>query len=134
MKNLLRSVARGAVALSSTVAAITSAFDANYDNLATPAVGPPASLGTYEELAYTSFSVISTSNTLAGGIAPHSAPMFVGSTPNANATPSITVVPPYKTFSMKRFWFGCEADLDQGQAEVAVQCTITLAAFEKAND
>lgn len=35
---------------------------------------------------------------------------------------------------MKRFWFGCEADLDQGQAEVAVQCTITLAAFEKAND
>ncbi len=35
---------------------------------------------------------------------------------------------------MKSFWFGCDADLDQGAANQAVQCTITLAAFTKGND
>lgn len=44
----------------------------------------------------------------------------------------ITVVPPYKTFSLKSFWFGCDADLDQGVVNVATQCTITVAAFIEA--
>ncbi len=43
-------------------------------------------------------------------------------------------MPPYKTFSLKSFYFGCDADLDQGLVNQAVQCTITLAAFKKASN
>ena len=50
-----------------------------------------------------------------------------------NGTPSVTVAPPYKTLTLKDFWFGCDAELQEVAANVAVQCTITVAAFKKGN-
>lgn len=134
MKSLFCSLFGASFALASTVTAKTATFDANYDNLTTTEAGPPAPLETYDFLAYSSFSVLSNSLDLEGGIAPHSEPIYVGPDPQPTVTPSFAVVPPYKTFSLKSFWFGCDADLDQGLANQAVQCTVTLAAFKEASD
>lgn len=69
---------------------------------------------------------------LVGGVAPHSEPNYVGPDPDpTDGTPNITVVSPFKTFSPKSFWFGCDADLDEGAVNVATQCTIVVTAFKQ---
>lgn len=90
--------------------------------------------GTYEDLTYNSFIVINNTLAIVGGVAPHSPPNNILGVQSSNGTPSVTVATPYKTFSLESFWFGCDADLQQGSVNVAKQCTLTVAAFQKAND
>ena len=73
---------------------------------------------------------------LVGGIVPHSETNFIGTVPppTASGTPNITVALPYITFSLKSFWFGCEAITGQGFVSEVVQCTVTVAAFKKGQE
>lgn len=138
MKRLSCSILRAILTFASTVAATTTSFDANYDDLPATEAGSVASgLGTYNALTYNSFIVVSNSLALAGGVAPHSPPNNIitgASFQSTNGTPSITVAPPYTKFSLNSFWFGCDAELQEAVVNVATQCTITLAAFEEASE
>ena len=45
------------------------------------------------------------------------------------ATPSVTVLSPYKTFGLKSLYFGCLLPLENGAVAETTQCTVTVAGF-----
>ena len=88
-------------------------------------------VGTYDSLLYETFDFASESDLLLGGVnysSPKTA-IFTSTQTQNNATPSVTVVAPFKTFTFKSFYFGCILPLENGFAAEATQCTVTVAGF-----
>lgn len=44
-------------------------------------------------------------------------------------TPTFTIAPPYKTFVLIDFYFGCPARTTESTANLDLQCTVTVAGF-----
>ena len=51
-----------------------------------------------------------------------------------SGTASFAVASTYQSFSLFDFFFGCTVRLNEGDVDVAAQCTITLAGFLRSTD
>lgn len=118
--------------------ASTTEVTANFDNLtasALPVLG--SGVGTYEGITYNSFSLVDNADETVGGVATHTEPNAIltsSEQQGTNGTPSLTIAKPYSSLGLINFWFGCAAHTGEAVAGLALQCTITVAAFESSSD
>lgn len=80
-------------------------------------------LGTYQDIIYDAWFVVSSATSLAGGFAPESPPntIFTNNAVQAtNGTPTFTVAPPYTSGNFKSFYFACQ--LSSKENVVGVHC------------
>ncbi|KAL6716655.1 hypothetical protein ACLMJK_006223 [Lecanora helva] len=113
---------------------------ATYDDLTSvPAVGNP--VGTYKGLTYEAFVVggppLGVSLPSVGGVAAQSGHNYAVSeiVRNVlNGTTSVVVASPYKSVSLLDFYFGCSTATANGVVKEAIECTITVAGFQKSKN
>ncbi|CAD6590186.1 MAG: hypothetical protein ASARMPRED_004606 [Alectoria sarmentosa] len=72
-----------------------------------------------------------------GGVAIHTPPNAILTTSEqqgTNGTPSLTVAKPYTSIGLVDFWFGCSAHTSESVANLATQCSVTVAAYQSPSD
>ncbi|MDI1490828.1 MAG: hypothetical protein OHK93_002033 [Ramalina farinacea] len=122
--------------LKDTHALPTTDVTAKYDDLPStqPSTNPPNS---YDGLGYSEWDIASSPAIQIGGVVGPSAPnrIIAGFNTEAPGTaPSLTVLSPYTSFRFLDFYFGCATRTDEGTANLATECTITVSGFTKAGD
>ena len=106
-----------------------------FDDLPTiPREGQLSPVGIYKGINFETFHVASPGvlNESAAGLIPHSDPNVALSLSNSATRYLLTTLYPSsttKSLSLSSFYYGCAADLEQGEASVAVACTITATGF-----
>ncbi|CAD6587443.1 MAG: hypothetical protein ASARMPREDX12_002842 [Alectoria sarmentosa] len=92
-------------------------------------------------LALTSYAstieVTADVNDVVGGVAIHTPPNAILTTSEqqgTNGTPSLTVAKPYTSIGLVDFWFGCSAHTSESVANLATQCSVTVAAYQSPSD
>lgn len=112
--------------------------DIQYDNLtasALPVVG--SGVGTYEYITYNAFTLLDGSDDVVGGVAIHTLPNAIDTTSEqqgTNGTPSLAVAKPYTSIGLVDFWFGCSTHTGESLANLATQCSVTVAAYQSSSD
>ena len=68
-----------------------------------------------------------------GGVATRTPPNYAITSALIQATAgtaSVVPAPPYTSFGVTDFFFGCQTAAQQGTATLALQCTVTVAGFQ----
>ncbi|KAM0801130.1 hypothetical protein BDR22DRAFT_820988 [Usnea florida] len=107
----------------------------NFDDLTGSAL--PSPISAYKHITYNAFSVANVGGEVVKDLQTHIPPNAIvtdSEQQSSSGTPSLTVEEPYTSFGLTDFYFGCATHTDEAAANLATQCTITVAGFENPLD